>query len=190
MLEGANSFLLLYSGSQRCLTSRSSRAAYTSLHRSLRTPAAGLTLSFRPSVQLMRQSKLRNIAVGVSVPVVIGMLLTSCAYRLPASNFPSEQRLRLIAQSPQQYVIRVDAYQVSEHVVACDGRVTVPVPRLPRACGVYLFDHIKISGGTVPSKTRAIQVVAAGKVKRKLSLDEVSQLPLDPEGFRLVKVGK
>ena len=150
----------------------------------------------RFSVQLMRQANLRSqpwkrlqIAGRLPVPVVIAALLIGCAYRLPAVNVPSEQKLRLVAKSPQHYVIRLDAYKVSEHAVAPDGRVTVPVPMLPRACGVYLFDHIKINGGTVPSKTRAFQVVAAGKVKRKLSLDEISKLPIDPEGFHLVKVG-
>jgi hypothetical protein len=117
-------------------------------------------------------------------------LLSSCAYRLPALNVPSQQRLVIVASSPERYVVRVIAAHSAEFPVASDSRVTIDVPSLPRACSVYLFDFIKIDDGVKPLNAKAIQLVDGSKVAQKLSLDEIAKLRLDASGYHILQLQK
>lgn len=95
----------------------------------------------------------------------------------------------IVATSPERYMVRVDASGTVEVPVASDGRVTIDVP-LPRACGVYLFDRIRISGGVKPLTTKSIHLVDHGKLAAKLSLMDIAKLPLDASGYHLLKMTK
>jgi hypothetical protein len=117
-------------------------------------------------------------------------ILSSCAYRLPVSNIPSQQHLMIVARSPSRYVVRVKAYDAAEFPVYSDGRVTIDVPRLPRACGVYLFDRIRISGGVKPLTTKSVQLLDGGNIVARLSLAEIAKLPSDPSGYHILKLNK
>jgi hypothetical protein len=73
------------------------------------------------------------------------------------------------------------------HPVAADGRVIVDVPRLQRGCDTYLFDIIKIADGS-PYNLRVIQLKRSDRVVSKLSLNDIGKLPLDEEGYHVLKV--
>ena len=121
------------------------------------------------------------IALGFSVP-------SGCAYRLPVFNIPSQQHLMIVAKSPSRYVVRVKASDAAEFPVSSDGRVTIDVPRLPRACSVYLFDRIKISGGVKPLTAKSVQLLDSGNIVARLSLAEIAKLPSDPSGYHILKM--
>jgi hypothetical protein len=121
------------------------------------------------------------IALGFAV-------LSGCAYRLPVLNIPSEQRLMIVAKSPERYVVRVNASDSEEFPVGSDGRVTIDVPRLPRTCSVYLFDRIRISRGVEPSRTKAIELLDNDNIAAKLSLGEIAKLPMDASGYHILEL--
>ena len=123
------------------------------------------------------------IALGFAV-------LSGCAYRLPVSNVPSQQHLMIIARSPERYVVRVKASDTAEFPVASDGRVAIDVPRLPRACSVYLFDRIRISGGVKPLTAKSVQLFDSGNIAARLSLAEIAKLPSDASGYHILKMKK
>jgi len=131
----------------------------------------------------MRHKLSGLIALGYAV-------LSGCSYRLPVSNLPSQQRLMIVARSPERYVVRVKAHQNAEFPVASDGRVTINVPRLPRACSVYLFDWVRISGGVKPFTTKSVQLLDSGNIAAKLSLTEILKLPLDASGYHILEIKK
>ena len=115
---------------------------------------------------------------------------SGCAYRLPVSNIPSQQHLRIVARSPERYVVRVKTADSADFPVASDGRVTIDMPRLPRACSVYLFDRIRLSSGVKPLITKAIQLLDSGNVATKLSLAEIAKLPADTSGYHMLNMPK
>jgi len=111
--------------------------------------------------------------------------LTGCVYALHPYNQPGPERLHLVSKRSGALLIRVEGHD--ETLVPADGRVEINVPRLPRGCSVYLFGLIKMGDGS-PERVRAIQVVRDEKVVRKLSLDDIHNLPLEPDGYRTLKL--
>ncbi|HTI97720.1 MAG TPA: hypothetical protein VL527_02365 [Dongiaceae bacterium] len=98
---------------------------------------------------------------------------------------PSQQKLQIQAAAPTNYVVHVaDAPPVP---VAADGRVTFTVPSLPRGCSTYVLNFIKIGDGS-PLNVRAIQVWRDGEIVRQLSLNQLSHLPADAEGYHILKL--
>lgn len=135
------------------------------------------------TTRFIRRKPSGVIALGFTV-------LSGCAYRLPVPNVPSQQRLIIVAGSPERYVVRVRASDTREFPVAADGRVTIDVPRLPRACSVYLFDRIRISGGVKPLTAKSVRLLDSGKIAAKLSLAGIAKLPSDASGYHILKMKK
>jgi hypothetical protein len=94
----------------------------------------------------------------------------------------------IVTRSPEHYVVRIKASDIAEFPVASDGRVTIDVPRLPRACSVYLFDRIRISGGVEPFTSKSIHLIDSGNIAAKLSLAEIATLPSDASGYHILKL--
>ena len=118
------------------------------------------------------------------------ILLTGCiSFALLARNTPSQQAIRLLATAPENYSIRVDSGTSSTQAVGTDGRVTVSVPSLPRGCDVYFF-NIKVGGAESPFDQKVIQVVQGADIVKKLSLNDLTKLPIDSEGYRLLRINK
>ena len=122
------------------------------------------------------------------VAILAVLLSDGCAYRLPPSVPPSEDRVRIVATAPEQYVLRVETETTSEIPVPADGRVTFSVPWYRRSCRVYLFDEIKVGGGRDPLQQWHILVVHNGEPVRKVSLRELGSLNTDQAGYRLLIV--
>jgi hypothetical protein len=100
-----------------------------------------------------RPDWLALVSVGVSV----------CANRMPAAAAPSLPGLRLVADSPRRYVVRLETGGVKDYPVPAAGRLRLEVPGFRRRCQVYLFDWIRIGGGADPLKTWRIEVPVGGK---------------------------
>ncbi len=115
---------------------------------------------------------------------------TSCAYRLYGSFPPSQERIKIIASAPQEYVLAVDTGEVTEIQVPADGRVLAGVPAYRPRCGVYPFNEIKVGGFGDPLKNWHISATHAGRTVRKLSLRQVRALPVDEAGYRLLKLAR
>lgn len=131
---------------------------------------------------------IRLVLAGV---IVLGITSQfGCAYRLPVYNLPSKQRLMILARSPQRYVVRVKGSHRGEFPVSPDGRVTIDVPTLPRACSVYLFDRIRISSGFSPLTSKSVDVVDSGHIAATLSLTEITKLSTDASGYHVLKVNR
>ena len=123
------------------------------------------------TVSLSRFKLSGAIALGSAV-------LSGCAFRLPVFNVPSQQRLVIVGRSPECYVVCVQASEIGEFPVAADDRVTIDVPRLPRACSVYLFDRIRISRGVQPLSTKAIHLIGSGNLLAKRISPNCPSTPL------------
>lgn len=116
------------------------------------------------------------------------LMLAGCSYRMPAPTAPSEELIRLIAKAPQQYSLQVSTRAVNEHDVPPDGRLKISVPGYRRACGVYLFDAVKVGGYGDPLKAWNLTISRRGNVVRKLSLDALRSLATDEAGYRMLRV--
>jgi hypothetical protein len=126
----------------------------------------------------------------LGVIALASIVLSACAYRLPVSNAPAQWHLLIVATSPERYVVRVHADHVAEFPVASDGRVTIDVPRLPRACSTYLFNRIRISGGLQPLTEKSVHLIDSGNLKTRLSLGEIAKLPSDASGYHILSLQK
>jgi hypothetical protein len=133
-------------------------------------------------------NQLSLISLGACLAILLPSL--GCAYALPAPNPPSSERVRIVATSPDAYVLHVDAVRSVDYQVPTDGRVTLTIPAYRHGCSVYLFTLMKVSNGNDPLKEWALRVSANGGDVRKLSLWQLSKLPTDPEGYRLIKVAR
>src|SRR4051812_30702164 len=126
--------------------------------------------------------KRRERLVGFVAHAFILLAAAGCVYRLPSHNMPSTQKLRIVSNVQRRWRVQVNADKMFEYPVADDGRVSFDVPRLPRADDVYFLDVIKVRSGTHPCCAKAITVVENSHIVKKLSLMDISQLPLDVDG--------
>ena len=117
--------------------------------------------------------------------VVLSALLCGCVNALRPYNQPSQQKVRVQSPTPLRYTVRVA--DKTNYPVAPDGRVTLDVPRLERGCATYLFGVVKVNDGS-PYDVPAIHLNRDGRTIRKLSLNDLAKLPVDEQGYRLVKV--
>jgi hypothetical protein len=115
-------------------------------------------------------------------------LLTSCANRTPVYNVPSRWNLMIVGRPQDGYTVRVNASEVRDFPVDSDGRATIDVARLPRASSIYLFNLVRLSEGVQPQTEKAIEVADGGKTIAKLSLDDMSKLPSDSNGYRVLRL--
>ena len=117
---------------------------------------------------------------------LLGICGSGCVTTLQ-TNLPSEQKLRLHTNSPERYKVRVAAEQPADYPVARDGRVSIHVPNLGLGCGSRLFDVVPVYDKS-PAATQAIHLVKDETVVLKLSLKQLDRLPLDKEGFHVIKL--
>ncbi len=121
----------------------------------------------------------------ISSLMALSALLCGCVNALRPDNQPSQEKLHLQSPTPQEYSIRVA--DKTDYPVRADGRVTVDVPRLERGCATYLFGVVKVKDGS-PYNVPAIHLNKNNRTIRKLSLNDLAKLPVDEEGYHLVKV--
>lgn len=130
----------------------------------------------------------KRLMQNVSWALILALMAASggCAYRRPAGMAPSRQGLRLVAKSPEAYVLRLRIGEPHDYRVPVDGRVTLDVPGYGVPCDVYLLNKIRIRRGANPFSAKTLEIIVAGKVTRQLSLKEIATLPTDAEGYHLL----
>jgi hypothetical protein len=74
----------------------------------------------------------------------------------------------------------------ADYSIPADGRVSVEVPQLERGCAVYLFGIVKVKESS-PYDARAIHLNRGSRTIRELSVNDVAKLPVDAEGYHLVR---
>jgi hypothetical protein len=114
-------------------------------------------------------------------------MTTGCAYRLPPFVPPTQERIRIVADAPEQYVVRVNMDTITNYNVPRDGRVAIGVPAY-RTCGVYLFGIVKVRSENEPFPSWSISVTRGGVIVRKVSLRKLTELAMDPSGYHMLKV--
>jgi hypothetical protein len=130
---------------------------------------------------------LRNSAITI---LLIGLVLTltGCAYRLPAFAPPSQEMVRIVASTPEQFTVQVNTGTVNNYDVPNDGRIKVGIPPYRPSCGVYLFNTLKVGGYGDPLKSWTVSINRNGKTVRTLSLRATQKLPTDEAGYRIVRI--
>ena len=112
------------------------------------------------------------------------VLVSGCAKALLISNPPSQEKLRVVSANAEKYTITVG--EKSVYPVPPDGRVTMEIPRLPSGDATYLVG-VKVASASsydVP----AIHLNKDGQTVRKMSLNDLAKLPVDEQGYRVLKV--
>jgi hypothetical protein len=112
----------------------------------------------------------------------------SCAYRLPAFVPPSQELIRISANTPEQYAVQVNTGTVTDYDVPHDGRLKVGVPPYRPNCGVYLFNAIKVGGYGDPLRTWSLSISRDGQAVRKVSFRDMQKFPTDEAGYHIVKM--
>jgi hypothetical protein len=115
----------------------------------------------------------------------MALQLTGCVYALHPYNKPGPEKLHLVSEKAGRYSVRIDGH--GDTAVGTDGRVVLNVPGLRRGCSVYLFGVMKVGNGS-PERIKAINVLRNGKVVRRLSLETLHRLPVDEDGYRILKL--
>ena len=114
--------------------------------------------------------------------------LAGCAFRLPPAAPPTQEMIRIVANTPEQYVVQVNAGTVRKYDVPHDGSIKIDIPSYRRSCGVYLFDAIKVGGYGDPLKGWTVSVTRNGKTVHKQSLRATQKSPTDEGGYHAVKI--
>jgi hypothetical protein len=111
---------------------------------------------------------------------------TGCAYRMAAPLVQrGPQHLRVVAQSPQQYHAII---QSENHPIGPDGRINFNFRMLHRGCSVYLLGPIPIHRLPAPDKEKLIILKAGERTLARLSVRDLSKLPEDADGYRLLRL--
>lgn len=112
---------------------------------------------------------------------------TACG---PVRTVPA-QRLRIEASSPTSYTLRVRPSfgNPIDTPVPPDGKLTLDVPVTSRASIIYCF-MIPVYRYPPPETLRVIQVMRNGRPVRKFSAQDIERLPVDAEGYHVLKTEK
>jgi hypothetical protein len=116
---------------------------------------------------------------------LLAACLTGCVYALRPSNPTTRQSLQIQAPKPERYAVRVADAQ--PHQVASDGQVSFDVPPLQSGCAVYLCGLVKVADHR-SEDVRAIQIFEGEQVVRRLSLNQISNLPTGLQGIHILKL--
>jgi hypothetical protein len=131
--------------------------------------------------------RLRNCCVNVCLISAV-LTLAGCAYRLPVASPPSRQLIRIVANAPEQYTVKVSTGTVNQYDVPRDGRIEIGIPSYRRSCGVYLFDKIKVGGYGDPFNHWIVSITRNGKTVRTQSLRATQKSPTDEAGYHIIRI--
>ena len=126
----------------------------------------------------------------------LGKILAVCALAAGATGcatarketYATDVRLRLSVSSPERYRVRVATHSTTnEFAVTGSGRATVHVPAMGPGCSSHLFGVIQVYDKS-PAAWRVVHILQDDKIVRRLSLKQVSRLPVDDDGYHTVRV--
>jgi hypothetical protein len=114
-------------------------------------------------------------------------MTVGCAYSLGAERPAYTVNLRIIASSPERYIIR-QGYG-SDQRISGQGKISVVIPSIPRGCSVYLFDVIPVHHQPNPQKKWKLRILDnKGRILRTFTVTQLEELALDADGYHLLKM--
>ena len=119
--------------------------------------------------------------------ITLAFACGGCGPIIMRYNEPSSHAARIDAPSPQLYRIRVVTEEPRDYPVGEDGRVRFHVPTLGHGCTAYWVCRLKMYDHS-PSAWRAIHVIRDERVIREYSLNQLARLPVDRDGYRVLKM--
>lgn len=124
-----------------------------------------------------------------TLPLLIATAsLSGCAYVLPLATRPTDVKLRVQTSYPENHIIRVTAFEpTSDYPINSDGTVSFTVPQFRRGCSIYALGVIKVADGR-PGRLRVVEVRNEKRAVRRLSLNQLANLPEDADGYRTIKL--
>lgn len=114
--------------------------------------------------------------------------LAGCAYALHPVTPPNQVHLKIVSSVPELYNLRLRVREPHDYRVSADGRVTLDVPAYRKADTVYLFGKLALPNHSDPYTAKTLEISASGKTVRQLSLKRLNSLPLDADGYHLLRV--
>jgi hypothetical protein len=128
-----------------------------------------------------------RLALVFSLMALAG-LQSGCAIVCGGGQYPSPQRLHIVAEAPTDYIIRVMAQKPIDTHVPANGLVEVEVPISFRQCRQILFGVIPLRPRRHIEKERVIRVIRGDRVLRKLSAIDIEKLPSDGNSYHLLRI--
>jgi hypothetical protein len=113
--------------------------------------------------------------------------LGGCVYALRGAPSSSQEQIRVIAISPENYFLDVFTGEDHNYPVPPDGKVVVNIPAF-RGCDVYFLGVLKVRSAPSVPATWVVSVRANGKTLQNISVRSLQKLSTDAEGYRLLKV--
>jgi len=123
---------------------------------------------------------------GAAILLTGALALAGCVLALPAYNQPFQEKVAVISPSPEAVQVRIDGSQQESIRVPADGRTIVQIPVLPRECSTYLL-VLRIKDRSVEAR-KLIEFVRDGGVVKKISVNDLRRLPVDPAGYHELKL--
>ena len=114
------------------------------------------------------------------------LLLSGCAYALAMRNRETQVKLRLDGASTAQCRLQLGDDRVVVHHSDESGRVEFVVPPMQSGCRVYLFGVLKVADHSAAAR-RVLHVCTEDRIVSRLSLQDIERLPLDDDGYRVLK---
>ena len=131
------------------------------------------------SDDLMRMKKLAVILASISI------LLCGCTSRSFDSTYRETWQLHVLAEKPQDYIIRVP--NVGDYPVGTDGRVKVPVERSVHSWELSAYGEARMMSHDTAIPPY-IYVVHGQTIAARISTLTFYKLPTDADGYILVRV--
>lgn len=118
--------------------------------------------------------------------VCMAFILGGIKRGIPKFNRPTSLKLRLDAKISGNYSVLVRGADTSIEEAAEGNCIVINIPRLPRGdCWDFYF--LTIIDGS-PENLKSIFVLRDGKTVKAFSLRQLQQLPVDKDGFSLLKL--
>jgi hypothetical protein len=96
-------------------------------------------------------------------------------------NRPSQQKLRVLSPSADQYHLEVIGK--TNYPVPVDGRITVDIPRIGHGYALYLFGVLKVKDRPAEDLT-AILLTRNQRIVLRLTLNDIYNIQMDKNGYR------
>ena len=135
---------------------------------------------------VQRHHKLQNYRIGMKVGALLCglILLSGCTKALLMSNASAQEKVKVSSPNTREY--RIVIADSTVYSIPDDGQVIIEIPRLPSGCATYAFG-VRVAN-TSSYDVPTIRLEKGGSIVRRLSLNELAKLPMDGEGYHILKV--
>ena len=133
-------------------------------------------------------SKKNIIAVAALCALAVSHL--GCTYALLGPVPSSTRKVKLVSNVPSTYDIQMDLREPWEYHTDSEGKVDITLPAYRPPCKVYLFNIVKVGGGREYPGHWRVKIISQGKTLHRLSIRDIDRLPVDSEGYHVLRLKK